>query len=94
MTADQRLDQLEPLISENIAIMDRHTAQLKQLLSIATQHSDSISFILHEVVDIKNRLTNVEADVVRLKADVAEVKAKQDEMSAKLDRILGLLSKS
>ena len=26
MTADQRLDQLEPLMSESMAILDRHTA--------------------------------------------------------------------
>jgi ABC-type transporter Mla subunit MlaD len=31
MTADQRLDQLERLLSEAMTILDRHTAQLKQL---------------------------------------------------------------
>ena len=31
MTADQRFDQLEPLVSQTLAVADRHTAQLKQI---------------------------------------------------------------
>ena len=31
MTADDRLNQLEPLLAGTIAILNRHTSQLKQL---------------------------------------------------------------
>jgi hypothetical protein len=37
MTADQRLAQLEPLLCESITILDRHTAQLKQLATAVGQ---------------------------------------------------------
>lgn len=50
MPADQRLGQLEPLISENMAILDRPTAQLKQLLAVVTVQSDNMSFVLCELV--------------------------------------------
>jgi len=84
MTPDERLDQLEPLISEALAVLDRHTAQLKQhtailhqhtsslnqLVAIAGQHSDSIGFLLQ---------------------GQAELKIQQDEMNGKLDLILNKL---
>ena len=31
MTADNRLNQLEPLLAETVTILNRHTSQLKQL---------------------------------------------------------------
>lgn len=99
MTADQRLDQLEPIISEAITILDRHTAQLKQLSNAvgtltdsAIKQSDSISYLLTEVILIKDRLTSLENDVAELKGDVAEIKqgqqAMQAEFGSKLDLIL------
>ena len=51
MTADQRLDQLEPLVSQTLAVADRHTAQLKQIYGILSQHSDTLQFILREMVE-------------------------------------------
>ena len=81
MTADQRLDQLEPLLSEAMTILDRHTAQLKQLTNavgqltiIATQQSDNISFLLREHVIIKADIATLKTDVATLKADVATLK--------------------
>ena len=57
ITADNRLSQLEPVIAEATTILDRHTHQLKQLtvattqiLAIATQQNESISFLLHEQI--------------------------------------------
>ena len=40
MTADDRLNQLEPVIAEAITILDRHTYQLKQLTVATTQIID------------------------------------------------------
>jgi chromosome segregation ATPase len=81
MTADQRLDQLEPLLSEAMTILDRHTAQLKQLTNavgqlttIATQQSDNISFLLREHVIIKTDVATLKTDVATLKTDVATLK--------------------
>ena len=98
MTPDERLDQLEPLLSEAMAILDRHTAQLKQhtnllqqhtnllhqlttntghLLTIASQHSDSIGFLLQEQAEMK--------------AEQAGIRAQQTSMDGKLDLILDKL---
>jgi chromosome segregation ATPase len=81
MTADQRLDQLEPLISEAMTILDRHTAQLKQLsnavsqlTTIAVQQSDNISFLLREHLVIKADIAEIKQDVSGLKTDVAGLK--------------------
>lgn len=81
ITADQRLDQLEPLLSEAMTILDRHTAQLKQLTNavgllttIATQQSDNISYLLREHIIIKADVATLKTDVATLKTDVATLK--------------------
>ena len=99
MTADQRLDQLEPLLAEAMTILDRHTAQLKQLnnavgqlTAIAIQQSDNISFLLSEHVIIKNDIATLKSDVAELKSDVADLKQGQTNMNTKLDLILSKLN--
>ena len=87
MTVDQRLDQLEPLVSQTLAVADRHTAQLKQLVNLVTQQSDNTQFILQELVKMKGELGE-------LKVESRESKEKQTAMDPKLDRILDLLSGS
>jgi|GEM_PF-5239776 hypothetical protein len=84
MTADQRLDQLEPLVSQTLAVADRHTAQLKQLVNMMTQQmgmmtqqSENIQFVLNELVAIKEKQT------------VTDVKVQTTD--SKLDRIIDLL---
>ncbi len=81
MTADQRLDQLELLVSEALTVLDRHTAQLKQLtatvgqiITILTQQSDNIAFLLQEYVVIKNDVAEMKTDIAGLKTDVAGLK--------------------
>ncbi len=98
MTADQRLDQLEPILSEAITVLDRHTFQLKQLgtavgslIELMTKQSDNIAFLLQENIAIKDRLTKLEGDVATLKSDVAEIKEKQNSIDSKLDLILAKL---
>ena len=41
LTADQHLDQLEPLLAEAMTILDHHTAQPKQLNSAVGQLTTS-----------------------------------------------------
>jgi phage shock protein A len=70
MTADQRLDQLEPLVSQTLAVADRHTAQLRQI-SITVSHlqeavgqlleagqvqSDNIQFVLRELSEMRQEI--------------------------------------
>lgn len=81
MTGDQRLDQLEPLLSEAMTILDRHTAQLKQLtnmnsqiIGILTQQSDNSSLLLQEHIVIKTDVATLKTDVAELKTDVATLK--------------------
>ena len=106
MNADQRLDQLEPLLSEAMTVLDRHTYQLKRLservahlIGLVVKQSDNISFLLSENVLIRERidkqetqLNRLEAKVDRLEADVAGLKQGQVELNHKLDLILARLA--
>ncbi|MDQ2793352.1 MAG: hypothetical protein M3Y12_05005 [Bacteroidota bacterium] len=78
MTADDRLDQLEPLLSEALTVLDRHTYQLKQLsasvgqlTNAVVQQGDNISFLLREQAAIKT-------DMAGMKTDMAGVSGKLD----------------
>ena len=106
MTADQRLDQLEPFVAQTLAVVDRHTEQLKQLVEIALQHSDNLQFVLQELGEVKQDVGGLKQNVSGLKQDVDELNqgmgrlndaqkatnVRLDGLDTKLDRILGLLS--
>jgi len=110
MTADQRLDQLELLVSEALTVLDRHTSQLKQLtgtvgqiITILTQQSENIAFLLQEHIVIKNDVATLKTDVAELKTDMAglktdmadlksDMKLTQTEFGNKLDLILTKLN--
>ena len=99
MTADQRLDQLEPLVSQTLAVADRHTAQLKQLVNLVTLQSENIEFVLKELIEVKDSIvaTNAKVEatdtkVGALDSQVIALGAKVGAMDTKLDRILDLLS--
>ena len=91
MTADQRLDQLEPLVSQTLAVADRHTAQLKQIIGIISQQSENTQFLLGEMIKVKNEISELKTDISELKADSASSKTVQATMDSKLDRIIDLL---
>ena len=102
MNTEERLNQLEPLVAEALAVLDRHTAQLKQLnnavaqnTQVLIQQSDNISFLLREHIVIKTDVATLKTDVATLKTDVAEIKADVAEMKTefgnKLDLILAKL---
>ncbi|UOR04753.1 hypothetical protein MUN82_17610 [Hymenobacter aerilatus] len=93
------------MIAEAMTILDRHTAQLKQLSAavgqlteIVTVQSSNISFILREQIVMKIAIAELKADVAGLKTDVAEMrvdvaglKAGQISTNEKLDFILSKL---
>ncbi|AMJ67026.1 hypothetical protein [Hymenobacter sp. PAMC 26628] len=105
MTADDRFNQLEPLLVETITILDRHTSQLKQLnnnvvqLNAAViQQGDNITFLLREQLVMKADMAEMKADITGLKTDVTEIKGDitglktgQAETNSKLDQLLQLL---
>ncbi len=98
MTPDDRLNQLEPLVSEALAILDRHTAQLKQhtgllnqLLTIAGQHSDTLGFILQEQAEMKAQLGSVQAEQAEMKVQLGHM---QTDINGKLTLILEKLGNS
>jgi chromosome segregation ATPase len=81
MTADDRLDQLEPLVSEALNVLDRHTIQLKklngavsQLAAAVAQQGDDISFLLREQVAMKADISHIKADMADMKTDMAGMK--------------------
>ena len=70
MAADERLDQLEPLLSEALTILDRHTHQLKQLNGavgnlaiIVAKQGDNISFLLQEQLIIKTDMAGMNGEL-------------------------------
>ena len=92
MTADQRLDQLEPLVSQTLAVADRHTAQLKQLVNLVTQQSDNIQFVLKELEVAKEKQAATYAKIETVSTSLEAVSSKIEATDAKIDRILDLLS--
>ena len=81
MTADERLDQLEPLLSEALTVLDRHTHQLKQLNGavgnlaiIVAKQGDNISFLLQEQLIIKTDMADMKTDMASMKTDMAGMK--------------------
>ena len=81
MTIDDRLNQLEPLLSEALTVLDRHTFQLKQLNGAVSQLStviskqgDNISFLLREQLVMKGDIVEIKGDIVEIKGDIVEMK--------------------
>jgi len=77
-----------------MTILDRHTAQLKQLTNavgqlttIAIQQSDNISFLLREHVIIKADVATLKSNVAELKSDVAEIKADMTELKTDMTEL-------
>jgi len=84
MTSTEHLDTLKLLLSENLAVLDRHTAQfkqlqdsVKQLFALVNQQAQAIDLLLLHHAGIQ--------------ADSAEMKSQQADISLKLDRIRELL---
>ncbi len=96
MTADDRLNQLEPLLSETMSILDRHTAQLKQLsfavgqISTAViQQGENISFLLREQLIMKTQQGEMKIQQDAMKTQQDAMSIKQDAMSIKQDTMDG-----
>ncbi|MCY7357567.1 MAG: hypothetical protein LH609_08865 [Rudanella sp.] len=88
MTPEKRLNQLEPVVAEVSAQLDRVTAQNRTLVIVVTQNteaiitqSDNIQFLLHEVADLKTEVADLKTEVSR----------RFDEVNAKVDLILQIL---
>jgi septal ring factor EnvC (AmiA/AmiB activator) len=93
MTADQRLDQLEPLMAEQIAQLDLHTAQLRRVnLGIKTI-TQSVLTQGENVVFLLNKVSVIEQDVSELKQRMSSVEQVQAEHTQMLTAILNILQK-
>lgn len=82
MTADQRLDELEPVIGEMAAQLDLVQAQNKRIAhgisNIVTaigQQSDNITFIFNRQAEQGERLDRLETGVKEIKTELTEVKS-------------------
>ena len=100
MTADDRLNQLEPLLSETMSILDRHTAQLKQLSfaisqvsTAVVQQGENISFLLREQLTMKAQQNDLKTQQDVMKTQLDGVETQLDGVTGKLDHILQLLQK-
>ncbi|WP_375416401.1 hypothetical protein [uncultured Hymenobacter sp.] len=101
MTADQCLDQLEPLVAQVLAVSDRHTAQLKQLVNFAIQQSENMDFVLRTLLEVKEQLQimnekqqTLDSKQQMIDGKLQTIEDRQQGMDTKLDRILGLLGGS
>ena len=89
MTADDRLDQLEPLLSEALTVLDGHTKQLRQLTTIAeqlvtaaSQQSENISFLLNEQMALKSQVGEVRGELYGMKMQFSVVRNHLAELTA------------
>ncbi len=103
MTADQRLDQLEPLVSQTLAVADRHTAQLKQinatvshlqqavgqLLEAGQVQSDNIQFVLRELGELRQE---VRTDLDELKHKTNGIQSNQSLTSTRIGDLENTIS--
>lgn len=76
MTAEDRLNQLEPLLSGARRILDQHTTQLNQIASAvgrlgvaAEQQSDNIGFVLREQLELKTQQQELKAQLVEIRGE-------------------------
>ena len=96
MTADQRLDQLEPLVSQTLAVADRHTAQLKQIYGAINQlleagqiQSDNTQFVLREIDALRQE---VRADLDELKHKTSGIQQNQSLTSTRIGDLENAIS--
>ncbi len=83
MTPEKRLNQLEPVVAEVLAQMDRVTAQNRQIITTVIQNSDDIQFLLRETSVIKQDVSDLKEGQIRLEQDVSGLK--QDVSGLKQD---------
>ena len=98
MTADQRLDQLEPLVSQTLAVADRHTAQLKQIFGAVNQlleagqiQSDNTQFVLREVSELRQ---DVNREIGGVKKEIQELKEEVGQAQNTTNLRLGVMENS
>ena len=96
MTADQRLDQLEPLVSQTLAVADRHTAQLKQIFGAVTQlleagkvQSDNAQFVLREVSELRQE---VQAELGEVKHKIGAMEQRQSITNTRIGNVENAVS--
>ena len=80
MTADERLDQLEPLLSEALTVLDRHTYQLKQLNSAVGQLNSAfiqLSNTVGQLINTVEQLSNTVGQLVGTVSQLANVATQQ-----------------
>lgn len=93
MTADERLDQLEPLMSEALAVLDRHTAQLKQHTVVLKQHTGILEQHTVLLEHLSTAVGQQSDNISFLLHEQAEMKTQQGAMDGKLDLIITLLQR-
>jgi chromosome segregation ATPase len=89
MTADQRLDQLEPLVAQTLAVADRHTAQLNQinnrlnqLADLGAQQSNNVVFLLREVSSLKEQVGSIEQSQEAMDARIQTLDSKIETLNS------------
>jgi len=97
-TADQRLDQLEPVISELLARQDetaakveRVSAQVRQLTIATTSalasQSDNIVFLLGKSTQIEQRLDKIEVRLDKMDERFDKMDQRFDRMDERFDKM-------
>ena len=87
MTPEKRLNQLEPIMAEVSAQVDRVTAQNRQLITTVTQQSDDIQFLLRETSVIKQDVQFLLRETSVIKQDVSETKVDVSEMKVDISEL-------
>ena len=87
MTSDERLNQLELLLAETMAVLDQHTglhrqtqAQIKQIIGLIGQQSSNIDFLLTAVAELRTIVASVQKEQTEMRGSMAEMRGSMAEM--------------
>jgi chromosome segregation ATPase len=87
MTSDERLNQLELLLAETMAVLDQHTglhrqtqAQIKQIIGLIGQQSSNIEFLLTAVAELRTIVASVQKEQAEMRGSMAEMRGSMAEM--------------
>ena len=91
MTSDERLNQLELLLAETMAVLDQHTglhrqtqAQIKQIIGLIGQQSSNIEFLLTAVAELRTIVASVQKEQAEMRGSMAEMRGSMAEMRAEI----------
>ncbi|MCF0039931.1 hypothetical protein [Dyadobacter fanqingshengii] len=94
MTADQRLDQIEPVLAELLAKQDHTDKKVDRLTDIVlnisqvlNKQSDNVSFLLKNQLQMSGQIENIEITINTIETRLDTMDGGLDKMDDKFDKL-------